>query len=155
MPAKPEPAAPEVVVRSARESDLPAVIALDALATGQRKPAYWRDRFQWYAGDHRDRYFLIAERGEEDVGFIVGEVRAWEFGSPPTGWIFAINVKPGERLHGLGTALFEAICARVRKAGAETVRTSVAKDADSVLAFFRSHGLRAGSYVQLERRLGR
>ncbi len=146
---------PRLIVRSARESDLPAVVALDAEATGQRKAAYWRERFRWFVGDHRDRFFLIAQRGGKDLGFIVGEIRAWEFGSPPCGWIFAINVAPSERLLGLGSALYDAICAKFRRAGVETVRTSVAMDSESVLAFFRSHGLRAGSFVQLEGRLSR
>ena len=144
-----------MVVRAARERDLPAVIALDAEATGLRKAAYWRDRFGWYVGDHPGRFFLIAQRGKADVGFIVGEVRAWEFGSPPSGWVFAINVAPAERLRGLGTVLFEAICARFRKAGADHVRTSVAKESIPVLAFFRSNGLRAGPFLQLEKRLDR
>ena len=145
--------AADVVVRPAQPADLPTVVALDAETTGLEKAAYWKERFAWYAGGHRDRFFLIAEDRGEPVGFIVGEVRAWEFGSPPSGWIFAINVKPSARLHGLGTVLFDAICARFRKAGVQHVRTMLSKDEPLVMSFFRSQGMMAGPFIQLEKSL--
>ena len=146
----PDIARARVVVRSAQPADLPTVVALDAETTGLEKAAYWKERFAWYAGGHRDRFFLIAEDRGEAVGFIVGEVRAWEFGSPPSGWIFAMNVRPSARLHGLGTVLFEAICARFRKAGVQQVRTMLSKDEPLVMSFFRSQGMMAGPFIELE-----
>jgi ribosomal protein S18 acetylase RimI-like enzyme len=142
-----------VRIRAARGSDLPAVIALDAENTGVAKAGYWRERFEWYAGRQPDRFFLVAERDEQMLGFIVGEVRAWEFGSPPSGWIFAIHISPSARLHGLGTLLFEEICARFRDAGVSHVRTMLAKDAHLLLSFFRSLGMMGGPFIQLEKRL--
>ena len=102
-----EPELGAVRVRPARDSDLPSVIALDAENTGIPKASYWKDRFDWYAGRQPDRFFLVAERDTTLVGFIVGEVRAWEFGSPPSGWVFALGVSESARLAGLGTMLFE------------------------------------------------
>jgi GNAT superfamily N-acetyltransferase len=144
---------PRFAVRDAQAADLPAVVKLDAEGTGLAKHAYWKDRFLWCAGDRRERIFLIAEKAGEPVGYIVGDVRAWEFGAPPSGWIFAINVKRSERLHGGATILFEAICARFRKAGIEVVRTMPSRDARVVMSFFRSQGLMAGPFVLLEKRL--
>jgi ribosomal protein S18 acetylase RimI-like enzyme len=144
-----------VRVRAARSADLPAVIALDAENTGVAKAAYWKDRFEWYAGRQPDRFFLVAERDGEMLGFIVGEVRAWEFGSPPSGWIFAIHISPTARLHGLGSLLFEEICVHFRKAGVQHVRTMLAKDAHLLLSFFRSQGMMGGPFIQLEKRLER
>ncbi|HEY6100205.1 MAG TPA: GNAT family N-acetyltransferase [Anaeromyxobacter sp.] len=143
----------DVRVRPAEGADLQPVVALDAENTGISKLAYWKDRFDWYAGRHPERFFLVAERGGDLLGFIVGEVRAWEFGSPPSGWIFAVHVSSKARLHGLGTMLYDAICVRFRKAGVHHVRTMVAKDAQLLLSFFRSLGMIAGPFVQLEKRL--
>ena len=39
------------------------------------------------------------------LGFIIGEIRAWEFGSTPCGWVFALSVEPKVRLAGVGSAL--------------------------------------------------
>jgi ribosomal protein S18 acetylase RimI-like enzyme len=144
---------PGVAVRDARSDDLAAVVRLDAEATGLRKAAYWRERFAWSASNRRDRFFLIAERGKDAIGFILGDVRVWEFGAPPSGWIFAINVKRSARLHGVATRLFDAICERFRAAGVEVVRTMPASDDQLVLSFFRSQGLMAGPFVLLEKRL--
>jgi ribosomal protein S18 acetylase RimI-like enzyme len=149
--APPEPGA--VRVRPARGPDLAAVIAIDAENTGVAKAAYWKERFDSYAGNKPDRFFLVADRDGMMVGFIVGEVRAWEFGSPPSGWIFAIHISPSARLHGLGTLLFEEICARFRKAGVTHVRTMLGKDAHLLLSFFRSQGMMGGPFIELEKRL--
>ena len=149
----PEPDLRAVKVRPARGSDLPAVIALDAEDTGVAKADYWQERFEQYAGRHSDRFFLVAELAGEVLGFVVGEVRAWEFGSPPSGWIFAVHISPTARLHGLGTLLFEEMCVRFRKAGVQHVRTMVAKDAQLLLSFFRSQGMMSGPFIQLEKRL--
>jgi ribosomal protein S18 acetylase RimI-like enzyme len=142
-----------VRVRPARSPDLPAVIAIDAENTGVAKAAYWKERFESYAGNKPDRFFLVAEHDGVMLGFIVGEVRAWEFGSPPSGWIFAIHISPSARLHGLGTLLFDEICVRFRKAGVSHVRTMLAKDAHVLLSFFRSQGMMGGPFIQLEKRL--
>ncbi len=149
--ALPTPA--DVRIRPAQVADLPAVIALDAEATGLAKTAYWKDRFDWYAGRNPERFFLVAERESAILGFIVGEVRAWEFGSPPSGWIFAIHVSPAARLHGLGTMLVDEICVRFRRAGVHHVRTMLAKDANLLLSFFRSLGMMGGPFIQLEKAL--
>lgn len=142
-----------VRIRPARGTDLAAIVAIDAENTGVAKPLYWKERFERYAGRQPDAFFLVAEREETMLGFIVGEVRAWEFGSPPSGWIFAVHISPSARLHGLGTLLFEEICVRFRKAGVSHVRTMIAKDAHLLLSFFRSQGLMGGPFIQLEKKL--
>jgi GNAT superfamily N-acetyltransferase len=140
-----------VQVRSATEADVPLVIELDEEVTGLAKPDYWRDLFERYGARRRDqRFFLIAERQRRIEGFVIGEVRAWEFGSPPCGWIFAIQVRPGARLKGAGTQLFDAICDCFRGAGVAHVRTMLARDNTLILSFFRSQGMMAGPFIQLE-----
>lgn len=145
-----------VCVRRVRASDVPAVIALDARITKLAKPGYWMDVFRRYGRPRqRQSFFLVAEHGVETgspvVGFIVGEIRAWEFGSTPCGWIFALSVQPERRLSGAGSALFAAITAEFRKAGVGKVRTMVARDSRLPLVFFRSEGMTAGPYLQLEK----
>lgn len=140
-------------IRAATAADLPAVIALDAEITGLAKPDYWSDLFDRFGARDRGRYFLVADVDGAVAGFIIGELRAWEFGSPPCGWVFAINVKPGIRLGGIATALLEAICDGFRDAGVNKVRTMLRRDAQLIMSFFRSQGMMAGPFIQLEKDL--
>jgi GNAT superfamily N-acetyltransferase len=138
-------------IRPAVAADVPPVIALDEEVTGLAKPDYWQDMFERYGARRRDeRFFLVAERQGRLEGFVIGETRAWEFGSPPCGWIFAIQVRPKGRLKGVGTQLFDAICERFRKTGVVNVRTMLARDNTTILSFFRSQGMMAGPFIELE-----
>jgi GNAT superfamily N-acetyltransferase len=137
-----------IAIHPAQASDLPAIAALDARLTGASKPEYWRDRLA--LGLH----FLVAEtdRGAF-AGFIAGEVRAWEFGQPPAGWVFAIQIDPKVRLRGVGSALFEALVARFKEEGVTRVRTLVDRKDHLILSFFRAQGMVAGPSLQLDKDL--
>ena len=152
MKTSPSPAAAAALrIRPASAGDVAAIIALDEEVTGLAKPAYWQDMYERYGvGRRAERFFLVAERQPRLEGFVIGETRAWEFGSPPCGWIFAIQVRPKGRLKGVGTQLFTAICDKFRAAGVVCVRTLLARDNNTVLSFFRSQGMMAGPFVELE-----
>ena len=158
--ANSEGAPAAVRVRRVRAADMPQVIALDARVTKLAKAEYWSDVFRRYGKRRlRERFFLIAEsRSRRDgppiLGFIIGEIRAWEFGSTPCGWVFALSVEPKARLAGVGSALFEAISEAFKSAGVYKMRTMVARDNRLPLLFFRSEGMMAGPYIQLEMDLG-
>jgi ribosomal protein S18 acetylase RimI-like enzyme len=144
---------PNLTIRPAIPDDVAQITRLDQETTGVAKPDYWRQQFDLAQRPENQQYFLVAEGEGQFLGFIIGKVRAWEFGSPPCGWIFALNVPPKLRLHGAGSALFEAVCARFRQAGVTKVRTMIARDAQLVMSFFRSQGLMAGPFIELEKDL--
>jgi L-amino acid N-acyltransferase YncA len=147
-------AAPAIAVRPAHARDFAAVVAIDATVTGLEKRRYWRSIFRRYAATRQaGRRFFVAEVDGQIVGFIIGEVRDWEFGSPPCGWVFGIDVRPDERLGGVGAELLAAICTSFRRAGVHTVRTMLARDNTLVLSFFRSQGMMAGPFIPLEMKL--
>jgi GNAT superfamily N-acetyltransferase len=146
---KPDPA--DLAIRPVEAAALDAVIALDAAVTGLAKPDYWYELFHRYGTRGRQqRFFLVAAAGGEIQGFVLGEVRDWEFGSPPCGWVFGINVRQDARLDGTGTRLLEAIVAAFRRAGVTKVRTLLARDNTLVLSFFRSQGMMAAPFIPLE-----
>jgi ribosomal protein S18 acetylase RimI-like enzyme len=150
-----DPATPRAV-RPVRRGDLEAIAALDARVTGLAKPAYWQSLYRRYGtSTQAERQFLVAEDGGRVAGFVIGEVRDWEFGSPPCGWVFAIDVHPDARLAGVGTNLLAAICAGFRRAGVRKVRTMLSRDNNLILSFFRSQGMMAGPFIPLEMDLGR
>ncbi|MGO9483790.1 MAG: N-acetyltransferase family protein [Rhodomicrobium sp.] len=141
-------------IRSATGADLPAIVKLDEAVTGQAKPDYWRDLLSALEQcSKQDLIFLVAELDGRVIGYIAGNVRAFEFGSEPCGWVFALNVDPGVRDNNAGTRLFDELCGRFRQAGVAKVRTMLARNNDLVLAFFRSLGMMAGPFIQLEKDL--
>ncbi len=140
-----------LAIRPARRGDLDAVIAIDATVTGLAKRKYWLSVYRRYgASGRREQQFLVALAQGRLVGFVIGEVRDWEFGSPPCGWVFAIDVDPQARLEGVGTRLLQAISAGFRRTGVRTLRTMLARDNTLMLSFFRSQGLMAGPLMSLE-----
>ncbi|MEP7182911.1 MAG: GNAT family N-acetyltransferase [Betaproteobacteria bacterium] len=144
-------AALPLAIRPVRRTDLDPIVAIDAAVTGIEKRQYWHSVFRRYgAGGDSERQFLVADAGGDVVGFVIGEVRDWEFGSPPCGWVFAIDVRLDARLDGIGTRLLDAICAAFRRAGVRKVRTMLSRDNHLILSFFRSQGMMAGPFIPLE-----
>ena len=138
-------------IRSARRADLDPIITIDASVTGLEKRKYWLSVFRRYGqGERSGQQFLVALQQGQVVGFVIGEVRDWEFGSPPCGWVFAIDVAPQARLAGVGTALLQAISAGFRRAGVRKLRTLLARDNTLILSFFRSQGMMTGPFIPLE-----
>jgi ribosomal protein S18 acetylase RimI-like enzyme len=140
-------------IKKIRRADLAQVVAIDAHITGLRKPAYWAGILRRYGGKDPGRLFLVCTDKGQVIGYVVGEVRDWEFGSPPCGWVFGIGVRPGARLRGTATRLLEAACDAFRARGVGKVRTLLARDNGLVLAFFRSQGMMAAPFIALEKDL--
>jgi ribosomal protein S18 acetylase RimI-like enzyme len=131
--------------------DYQRIVDLDHETSGVSKPDYWRDIFSQYVGaENNQRYLLVADLAGETVGFALGEVRAWEFGSPPCGWVFGLGVTADVREHRVGSALVQDMFKHFRADGVASVRTNVSRRDTLNLSFFRSLGMTAGPYVQLE-----
>ncbi len=143
----------EIRIRPMMPRDHRAIVTLDAANTGVAKPRYWRDLFADYGRRRETHFFLVAEEGRKLVGFIVGEIRAWEFGSVPCGWVLAAEVHANARLRRIGTMLVEAIVSRFKQAGVSKLRTMLSRDDLLNLRFFRSQGMMAGPFIQLEKLL--
>lgn len=141
-------------IRGAQAADLGQVIEIDAGITGLRKAPYWGEILRRYGGGRQQRFFLVADNAGRIDGYVVGDVRDWEFGSPPCGWVFGIGVRPDTRLGGVATQLLEAICDGFRRLDVDKVRTLLARDNHLILSFFRSQGMMAATFIPLEKDLG-
>jgi len=143
-----------IEVHDLRRVHLEQVVRIDALHTGEHKPRYWQRVFdEFLASDGASRVGLAAELDGRMIGYLVGDVRAFEFGSEACGWIFAVGVDPSESRTGVASALLEHGCQRLRNGGVTRVRTMVGRNDVGVLSFFRANGFTGGSFVQLERDL--
>ena len=122
-----------------------------ALETGLHKAAYWQRVYRRYGiKGQGERHFLVAESEGRVCGFVIGEVRDWEFGAPPCGWLFAIDVMPSARQGGVGGRLLSELAQRFRREGVNTLRTMTASNNSLIQSFFRSQGMRAGHLLPLE-----
>jgi len=146
-------ASSDLQIRKAVESDLTAIMTFDERSNKDANPRYWQEMFARYGNDKFKQLFLVCEIENEIIGFIIGEIRDWEFGSDPCGWVFALGVRPDIRQSGVATRLYAAICSFFNQAGITTVRTMLARQDIDSLSFFRSQGMMAGPYVQLEKDL--
>jgi len=141
-----------LIVRDLREGDMKDVVRIDALHTGARKPAYWEGVFQDFLRRRRApvRVGLAAEEEGRLIGYLLGEVRAFEFGSEACGWLFAVGVDPARSRRRVASGLLTEACRRFRDAKVARVRTMVQRSDVPVLSFFRANGFVGGSFVQLE-----
>jgi len=147
-----EPAATPVRVRPLTPDDRAAVMRIDAVQTGESKPAYWKRILREFVDGSGEtpRVALAAERDGEVIGFLFGDVRAFEFGSEACGWILEVGVDPECTRAGVATALLREGCARLRATGVAVVRTMVRRNNVPMLTFFRTNGFAGGPYMQLE-----
>jgi len=140
----------KLTIREAVPGDIDAIVEIDKQVGGMEKTQYWRDMLQQYSGQRNTQFFLVAEREGNVIGFILGEIRAWEFGSPLCGWVYAIGVARDSLQEGVGSRLLDALCAYFRRADVNKVRTMIARQNHELLSFFRSYGMMAGPFQQLE-----
>ena len=147
-----------IAIRAARLADLQQIAALDATITGVSKRDYWKALIERTSRPRQQEgFFLLAEgtsaRGPAVLGFIEGEIRAWEFGSAPCGWVYVLSVHPDARVQGLGQLLLDALTAAFRRAGVRRMRTMVLRNNRLVMQFFRAAGMMAGPYLELEKEI--
>ena len=154
LPESVSTSSPPLSIRQAVAGDYQRIVDLDAETSSVSKPDYWREIFALYvSGEDAQRYLLVADLAGKTVGFALGEVRAWEFGSRPCGWIFAIGVDPEQRVQGIGEQLYNAMCEAFKADGASAVRTMIGREDQLNMSFFRAQGMMGGPFIELEKPL--
>jgi ribosomal protein S18 acetylase RimI-like enzyme len=143
----------EIQVRPLSELDLGDIVRIAERTRGAYQPDLWEDRVTYYL--RRDpEGSIVAEAGGRVVGFMLGDVRAGEFGiEEPSGWIEVIGVDPDHGGRGVGRALGEAMLAGFRARGVGRVRTMVDASMPEVERFFAALGFESDSLRPFVKRL--
>jgi GNAT superfamily N-acetyltransferase len=95
---------------------------------------------------------LGAELDGEIVGFIIGEIRIWEFGiGEKTGWIRILGVDPDFQRRGIGRKLGEALLEHFERRGIKRIRTMAEWYTGDLISFFRSLGFNMLNMIPLEK----
>lgn len=141
-----------ILIRDLAEKDIEAVLDIDRKITGSSNPEYWGDKARVYLG-RGGSTCLAAEIEGRLVGFVLGEIRGWEFGVPLSGWLEIVGVDPGCQGKGVGRELVDALCQRFLAAGVDTVHTMVDWNASDLVGYFMSVGFKRAEYILLARNL--
>jgi ribosomal protein S18 acetylase RimI-like enzyme len=140
-------------VRSLDELDIGAIVRIDERITGIYRPEVWERRVGYYLRRDPDSS-QVAEIDGRVVGFMLGDVRAGEFGlEEPSGWIERFGIDPDFRGRDLGKAMFAALIEHFRSRGANTVRTLVDPREAGVTGFLGALGFTPAPLQALEIRL--
>jgi ribosomal protein S18 acetylase RimI-like enzyme len=141
-------------VRPLDELDIGSVVRIDERITGRYRPDFWEQRIMYYLRRDPESSQVVEIDGQV-VGFMLGDVRAGEFGlEEPSGWIERFGIDPDHRGRDLGKQLFDAMRDHFRASGATTVRTLVDSKDDGVTGFLKAVGFAPSPLQALEIRLG-
>jgi len=140
-------------IRPLDELDIGAIVRIDERITGKYRPEVWEQRVGYYL--RRDpEASRVAEVDGKVVGFMLGDVRAGEFGlEQPSGWIERFGIDPDHRGRDLGKQMYAAMCAHFKAQGATVVRTLVDRGDSGVTGFLEALGFKPSALQALEVRL--
>lgn len=146
----------QIMIRSMRADDLPALLAIDrAITHDEARAEYLTHQFN-EAMDHAGvRVSLVAE-GEagQPVGFMMARVDFGEFGrTEPEAVMDTLGVDPLYGHAGVGSALMSQLLVNLRTLRVDTVRTGVRWNDYSLLHFLETCGFRPSQHLALRKRL--
>ena len=142
----------QVIVRSMREGDLEAVVAIDAASTGRRRPHYFRRMLERTVKEADFQISLVAELDGVVAGCVIATLFYGEYGvMEPAASIDAIGVLKEYRRQHVGRALMRQLRLNLSALRIDSVRTEVLWDDFELLRFFKSEGFAPGTRICLER----
>ena len=137
-------------IRPLDELDIGSIVRIDERITGIYRPEVWEQRAGYYLRRDPDAS-QVAEVDGKVVGFMLGEIRAGEFGlEEPSGWIERFGIDPDQRGKDLGKQMFAAMCRHFKERGAGVVRTLVDKKETGVTGFLDALGFKPSPLQALE-----
>ncbi|NIO16057.1 MAG: GNAT family N-acetyltransferase [Deltaproteobacteria bacterium] len=140
-------------VRKMTVNDVAAVLSIDEKITGEPHEAQWESRIL----DHitsNPLGCLVAEVDGQVAGFIISDIRGWEFGIPKCGWIEIVGVDPDMRMRGVARALIDGLADFFKMNGVSDVKTMIDWNDGGLVSFFRALGFGRSEFIVLEKELG-
>ena len=140
----------DIVVREMTAADVGGIMDLDRRITGKARAPSWPEKVTRYLEMYYPPLCFVAERHGKIVGFILGDVRGWEYALPPGGWIDIMGVDPEQRGHGVGSKLVSAF---VEECHRRSMKTHVmVREADEpIRKFFDSLKFEKGELTEYTR----
>jgi ribosomal protein S18 acetylase RimI-like enzyme len=143
----------KITVRRMHTQDTEAVLRIDEKITGSPYEAQWETRII-DALTRNPLGCLVAEGEGRIVGFILADIRGWEFAIPKSGWIEIVGVDPEYHGKGVARALIEKLDVYFRNHNVDRVMTMVNWNDGGLVGFFRALGFERSEFIILEKTLG-
>jgi len=141
-----------VIVRTMREGDLDAVVAIDATSTGHRRPHYFKRMLDRTVKEADFQISLVAEVDGVVAGCVIATLFYGEYGVvEPAASIDAVGVLHEYRRQHVARALVRQLRLNLSALRIETLRTEVRWDDFELLRFLKSEGFVPGARLCLER----
>lgn len=143
-----------IPVRTMQNRDLDAIVAIDAVSTGRRRPAYFSQLLKRTIDSADMHISLVAEFQGRVIGFAVATLFYGEFGlMEPSASIDVIGVASDWRRKHVGAALMRQLRLNLGALRVTSVRTEVSWIDLDLLAFFHQQGFALSGRLSLERQL--
>lgn len=139
-----------VTVRRMHTQDTDAVLRINEKIIGRPHEAQWESRII----DSLTRNplgCLVAESEGKIVGFILGDIRGWEFAIPKSGWIEIVGVDPEYQGRGVARVLIEKLGMYFRNHNVDRIMTMVNWNDVDLVGFFRALGFERSEFIILEK----
>lgn len=145
-----------VPVRSLRESDIDAVVAIDRKVAGRDRAPWLRRKLQEVMRESGVRVSLVAEVDDRPAGYIMARVDFGEYGrTEPEAVIDTLGVDPGFQRHGVGSALMSQLMANLSTLRVDRVRTELGWDEFPLMAWLERTGFTPAQRIVLHRPVGK
>ena len=145
-----------VLVRSLKPEDAPRLVRMDLAITGRNRSAWYEGKLKRALTESDLNISLGAEVDGCLVGAILGSLHYGEFGLPEAIAVLdTILVDPGNKRHGVGTALLDQLVLNLGALGIERLRTEVAWDEHDLNQFLGRRGFAPAPRLVLELSLHR
>ncbi len=141
----------QIIIRKMEPRDEKYVIAIDQKIIGPDRAASWQQRVFAYLERYYPPISHVAETNGRVIGFIIGDVRGWEYGMPSGAWIDIMGVDPDFQGHSVGRTLVEAFVAQCKAQKIKTVHTWTREGDERLQSYFAGIGFQKGRLVEYVR----
>lgn len=138
-----------VRIRKMTSEDVRRILEIDSKIVGKERAPTWPQKVARYLEMYYPPLCYVAEAEGKVVGFILGDVRGWEYALSPAGWIDTMGVDLEYQGRGIGQKLLKAFVQECRRHQMKT-HVIVRKGDERLQRFLISAGLHPGQLADFE-----
>lgn len=139
-----------IKIRRMVPEDVTKILEIDHKLVGKERSPSWPQRVTRYLEMYYPPVCHVAEANSQVVGFILGDIRGWEYALAPSGWIDIMGVASEYQNQGVGTRLLEAFAEECRQRKMKT--HIMVREADAhIQGFLAKAGFHRGELIEFER----